>query len=106
MPLLNVDIEVPSVQIVDLTYVGVRGDTGPQGPQGPQGPAGGGTASYVHDQSVPAATWTINHNLGYFPNVTVVDSAGNQVIGQVQYISLNSMTINFNASFGGKAYLS
>ena len=35
---------------------------------GPQGPGGGG-AAYVHTQSTPATTWTINHNLGFRPTV-------------------------------------
>ncbi len=34
---------------------------------------------YLHDQSIPAATWIIGHGLKRRPQVTVVDSAGNQV---------------------------
>lgn len=66
-------------------------------------PTGG---SYIHTQSTSASTWTITHNLGYYPAVSVVDSGGNVVIGDVNYISINAVSVSFNASFGGKAYLS
>lgn len=66
-------------------------------------PTGG---SYIHTQSTSSSTWTITHNLGYYPAVSVVDSGGNVVIGDVNYISINAVSVTFNASFGGKAYLS
>jgi hypothetical protein len=66
-------------------------------------PVGG---SFVHNQSVSASTWTITHNLGFFPSVSVVDNGGNMVIGDVSYITENQVSISFSASFGGKAYFS
>lgn len=63
-------------------------------------------ASYVHTQSVSASTWTISHNMGFFPSVSVVDNGGNMVIGDVLYITENQVSISFSASFGGKAYFS
>jgi hypothetical protein len=66
-------------------------------------PIGG---SYVHNQSVSSATWTISHNMGFFPSVSVVDNGGNVVVGDVLYISENQVSISFSASFGGKAYFS
>jgi hypothetical protein len=64
------------------------------------------SGSHIHTQSVSSATWTINHNLGFYPAVSVVDSGENVVIGDVTYISTNTLSVSFNASFGGKAYLS
>lgn len=64
------------------------------------------SGSYAHTQSVSSATWTITHNLGYRPAVSVVDSGGNYVVGDVNYVSVNSLTISFSAPFGGSAYLS
>jgi hypothetical protein len=61
---------------------------------------------YTHVQSVPSTTWTIVHNLGYYPSVTVVDSADSAVIGDVSYVSDNELTVSFSVAFGGKAYLS
>lgn len=65
---------------------------------------GGSDRSYVHDQSVASATWTVTHNLGKRVSVTVVDSGGTTVIGQVRHDSDDQVTIFFSAPFGGKAY--
>jgi len=47
---------------------------------------------------------TINHNLNKFPSATTVDSAGSQVVGDIQHIDLNSFKITFKAAFQGKVY--
>ncbi len=65
-----------------------------------------GTTSYTHTQDVPSDTWTINHSLGYNPNVAVVDSSGAVVVGDLEYISLSQIVVRFNGGFSGKAYLS
>ena len=61
--------------------------------------------TYIHDQMSSADTWTINHNLDKYPSVSVVDSAGSLVIGDVQYISRNALIVTFVGEFSGKAYL-
>lgn len=88
---------------------GPGGPAGPEGPQGPAGPSGEGVVAgfYAHVQSMPSAVWTITHNLGFRPaGVTVVDSGGTNVEGDIVYTSANTMTISFVAAFGGTAYLS
>ena len=68
--------------------------------------AGGApTTQYVHDQAVPSASWSIVHNLGGYPAVTVVDSAGTTGFGELSYVSVNEVTVSFSAGFSGKAYL-
>jgi len=62
-------------------------------------------STYTHSQASPSSTWTINHNLGRRPSVTVVDSSGNVQIGEVLYNSDNQITVSFAAAFGGYAYL-
>lgn len=64
-----------------------------------------GKQAYVHTQSTPSATWTINHNLGRNPSVTVVDSSEKVVFGDITYVTDNQLTVSFSAAFGGKAYL-
>ena len=64
-----------------------------------------GMSTYTHTQSSSSDTWAITHNLGRFPSVEVVDSAGSVVIGDIRYIDENNITINFSAPFTGKAYL-
>lgn len=73
------------------------------------GTANGGSAwqdrTYRHVQGVAATVWTITHNLACRPSVTVVDSTGTLVIGQVEYLDDNNVRLTFSAAFGGEAYL-
>lgn len=62
--------------------------------------------AYVHTQGVANSSWTITHNLGFYPNLTVVDSGGSIVEGEITYTNSNSLTVSFQASFSGIAYLS
>lgn len=64
-----------------------------------------GDKFYTHTQLAAADTWSIEHNLGKFPAVTVVDSGGSTVIGEIDYIDENNLTITFQSAFGGRAYL-
>ena len=61
--------------------------------------------TYIHTQSAASDVWEIKHNLGRQPNVTVVDSAGTVVIGDVLYIDDDTITIHFAGAFSGSAYL-
>jgi hypothetical protein len=65
----------------------------------------GNDANYIHNQIGASSLWVITHNLGKYPSVTVVDSGGSVVVGDVTYTSLNSLTISFSSPFGGKAFL-
>ena len=56
-------------------------------------------------QATTSATWVITHALGGKPQVTIVDSAGTLVFGEVQYIDNTRITVLFSAAFSGKAYL-
>jgi hypothetical protein len=62
--------------------------------------------SYVHNQGTASATWTINHNLNFYPNVTIQDSGGTIVEGEIAYTTRNTIIATFSAAFSGKAYLS
>ncbi len=61
-------------------------------------------SSYTHNQSSSSTLWTVTHNLGKFPSVTVVDSAGTWFVGDVSYTNENELTISFRYAFSGKAY--
>lgn len=60
---------------------------------------------FEFSQPVPALMWTIAHNMGRRPAVTVVSTAGEIVDGDVRYPSLNIVTVEFSAPFAGAAYL-
>lgn len=61
--------------------------------------------AHIHNQSSSSTEWVITHNLGKYPSVTVVDSSGAEVIGEVEYINDTSLKVKFSAAFSGKAYL-
>lgn len=72
------------------------------GVQGPAGPAGtSGDLHYSQDFLVTDAV-TVQHNLGKYPSVTVINSAGDEVEGDVEYIDENSLTLAFSGAFSGK----
>lgn len=62
--------------------------------------------SFIFEQDVPLAVWNIAHNLGFFPNVAIVDTLGREYDAQVDYVDENNLTVTFAAPFTGKAYLS
>jgi hypothetical protein len=82
---------------------------GPQGASGLSGVQGDeiiDLVSYRHLQNVLSAEWTVNHNLNFYPNITVYNSAGSMVEGTVNHINPVSLTITFSDPISGKAYLS
>ena len=101
------------------------GAQGVQGADGSQGIAGAGVNStddvpegidnlyftpervaYQHTQGTTSSSWVIQHNLGFYPNIVVQDSANSIVEGEIVYDSVNQVTLNFQAAFSGMAYLS
>jgi hypothetical protein len=64
-----------------------------------------GDLHYTHSQNVASATWSVAHNLGKFPSVTVALSTGQQGFGDVTFIDTNNLTITFAGAETGKAYM-
>jgi hypothetical protein len=60
---------------------------------------------FVYNQDTPSSEWNIKHDLKKFPSVTVIDSAGSTVIGEITHVDANNLKLTFSASFSGKAYL-
>ena len=83
---------------------GAEGAEGPQGEPGPQGPQGepgaDGDKNYT-STFMPTDTLLVTHNLNKYPSVDVINSAGDEVIGSVQYLTVNSLIVSFSAAFGG-----
>lgn len=65
----------------------------------------GQITTYFHNQSTPSDIWNINHGLDKYPSVTVVDSGGSVVEGEINYVDRNNITLTFNGGFSGRAYL-
>lgn len=100
---------------VTIAASGPQGAAGPTGPTGPRGlPGSNGVSnsevvalvSYRHLQNSVSDTWTVVHNLNFFPNVTVFDSGESQIEGSVTHIDETQLTITFSAAISGKAHLS
>lgn len=64
-----------------------------------------GDKHFVFTKSTPDNVWEITHDLDKYPSVTIVDSAGSVVIGDITYTSKSALTVTFSAAFSGKAYL-
>ena len=62
-------------------------------------------SGYVFTQGTPASVWTINHNLGKYPAINVVDETNTEVVGEVNYTNNNQIVVTFSAAFSGKAFL-
>ncbi len=62
-------------------------------------------STFTHNQLSPEKEWNMVHNLNRFPTVSVVDSGGSVVLGDIQYIDENQIKIIFATNFSGKAYL-
>ena len=60
--------------------------------------------NFVYVQAISSDIWEITHNLNKYPAVTVVDSGGSVVIGEIVYIDKNNIRITFASAFSGKAY--
>lgn len=89
---------------IRLTVLG--GLRGPKGDVGPAGPSGsGGDKNYVHNQGSGATVWNVVHGLGKFPAVNVVDTGGNWLLPDVQYVDANTLTVTFATATSGKAYV-
>lgn len=70
-----------------------------------EGGGGGSGVSYVHYQSVPAATWVIDHHMDLIPNVLVLDENGQQMIAEVRHPSDQTTLVVHSAPYSGTAYL-
>ena len=60
--------------------------------------------NFVYVQATSSNIWEITHNLNKYPAVTVVDSGGSVVVGEIVYIDENNVRITFVSAFSGKAY--
>ena len=60
---------------------------------------------YYEHTGTASDTWVIVHNLNKYPSVSVIDSSGTEVIGEISYDNINQVTITFKGAFKGKATL-
>lgn len=120
---------------LDVVSEGPRGPQGPQGPPGIDGRQGIdgkrleydwqgtklgvriegetefqyqdliGKDTFIWDQPRAESVWEFSHPMSKYPAVSIVDSAGSLVHGDVEYLSESRIKITFSSGFSGKAYL-
>lgn len=71
----------------------------------PVGTGGGSASAFTWTQDIPLSVWTIAHNLGRFPSVTVVDLQGRKVEPDISYVDNTTLQITHGAAYAGKAFL-
>lgn len=57
--------------------------------------------NYIFEQTTPISMLTINHNLAKKPAVSVIDTNGDLVLCDVNYIGSNSVSLSFSEPFTG-----
>lgn len=81
-------------------------NAGPQGPIGNPGPAGPSNPTMNFVQVSPSTEWTINHNFGFYPSLSIFTVGGIEMLGEVVNTSINQTLVRFNTSVAGSARLS
>lgn len=69
------------------------------------GSSEGGDKNYYYSQGTPQEQWVIEHNLGKYPAVTVISSAGEQIYCDVTFNSINKVTLSFGSPLSGAAFM-
>lgn len=64
-----------------------------------------GYAAYIHNQTVAASTWTINHNLGFKPSVELFDSGSQEIDAAIVHTSDNQVVVTLTKAIRGFARL-
>lgn len=95
----SVAVVVPTATGEAVVRVEALGERGAVGAQGPAGPVGG----YTHTQASPNTVWTINHNLGVKPVISLYTTGGVEFEAQVTHINDNQAVVNLATSIAGSA---
>jgi hypothetical protein len=100
----TVIIEHESIETLVLTSEMVTTIVEVPGPQGPPGRPGNSFTEVIA-QPVPALVWTLRHDQNRYPAITLVDTANDQIIGDISYLDANTARVRFGAPTAGTAYL-
>lgn len=101
----NLDSNVDALVEVSVRYSGIDGDDITVEVDNTNKTISAKFKTYIYEQAIASSVWNIQHNLGRYPSITVVDSAGDVVMCDPKYIDENNVRLEFTAEFGGKAYL-
>jgi len=68
------------------------------------GPAPVSDKNFVYTQATPSSVWVVDHNLNKYAAVSIVDTAGTVIYGDVEYNTEDRVTLTFSAPFSGSAF--
>ncbi len=80
---------------------GPPGTTGPKGERGVRGYSGAGETPIYERTCEASATWTVNHNLGRRPSVSLVTPGGAEFDAEVVHVSENQLVVYLAAPAAG-----
>lgn len=66
----------------------------------------GNARGYVHEQTLPAAVWLVEHGLGRPVSVVTCDESGEVVYCDLAIVDLSTLRITSAIPFAGRAYVS
>lgn len=61
---------------------------------------------YQHNQNTPLLQWTVNHNMGYRPNVRAYSIGGREMLAEVVHAHVNQCLVYFDSPTAGFAVCS
>lgn len=61
---------------------------------------------YEHVQASPASVWQVQHSLGKYPNVSIINDGGRQVWADVDHSTTDLTVITFPTPYSGRAVCS
>ncbi len=97
-----IQVERPEAEVVNIVTAGPIGPRGPIGPQGPQGPFAPVFEQFFADAQMQ---WTINHDLGVVPVVTLYDLNHEEITGDVMTPDKYTVIVTFELPMAGTARL-
>lgn len=63
------------------------------------------STTFTFTQTTPAIVWDVVHDLNKYPSVTVVNTLGQVVQPDIDYVSMNEIKISFAFPYTGSVYL-
>lgn len=70
-----------------------------------KGEGGGTQQTTVIPHLTPESVWVVDHYLGRYPAVTILNPTGEQVLGEITYNSADQLTVTFSENVTGTLYL-
>lgn len=67
-----------------------------------QGSSTATAKTYEHTQTVPDTVWVVDHNFHRYPDVTVLDDTGAEMLAEVQNITVDRLEVRVGSPMAGK----